>query len=234
LHFFYTLFLIIWLLLTAEIYLFFAMKHIRVAIIEDDEELRAMIAELLPMTDEIICTRTYARAETFLLDIEKLMIDVAIMDITLVGGMDGIHAVRLAKIKRPEVQFLMCTSHNDAQRTFDSLCAGATGYILKNAPPQQLIQAVKEIHNGGSPMSPEIARMVVNSFPQKSQNQHLLELLTQREQEIVHALAKGLSYQEIANTLFISIETVRTYLRKVYEKLQVHSKVEALNVLFPR
>lgn len=129
---------------------------------------------------------------------------------------------------------MMCTSHNDATRTFDSLCAGATGYILKTANPQQLAQAVRDIYSGGSPMSAEIARMVVSSFPKQNQNQNLLDELTTREQEIVHALSKGLSYQEIANSLFISIETVRTYLRKIYEKLQVHSKVEALNKLFPR
>lgn len=210
------------------------MKHIRVAIVEDDAELRGLMAELLPMEGDILCVRDYGRAEDFLAELERLMVDVVVMDITLVGGMDGIQAVRLAKPKRPEIQYLMCTSHKDAQRTFDSLCAGATGYIVKNAPPAQLAQAVRDIHAGGSPMSPEIARMVVSSFPKKNQNQSLLDMLTVREQEIVHSLAKGLSYQEIANALFISIETVRTYLRKVYEKLQVHSKMEALNLLFPR
>ena len=128
----------------------------------------------------------------------------------------------------------MCTSHNDAERTFDSLCAGATGYVLKNSTPEQIFNAIKDIHNGGSPMSAEIARIVVNSFPNKKQNNQLLEAFTTREQEVLHALAKGYSYKEIADKLFISIETVRTYLRKIYETLQVHSKVEALNKIFPK
>ncbi|MBK7230846.1 MAG: response regulator transcription factor [Saprospiraceae bacterium] len=204
------------------------------AIVEDDQDIRESMVELLPQSGDILCVRSYERAEDFLKEIDQLMVDVVIMDISLIGGMDGIQAVRQAKVKRSDVQFMMCTSHNDATRTFDSLCAGATGYILKTANPQQLAQAVRDIYSGGSPMSAEIARMVVSSFPKQNQNQNLLDELTTREQEIVHALSKGLSYQEIANSLFISIETVRTYLRKIYEKLQVHSKVEALNKLFPR
>lgn len=210
------------------------MQKIRVAIVEDDADVREAMAELLPEFGDIICVRQYERAEEFLKEFDNMMVDVVIMDISLVGGMEGIQAVRQAKPRRPEVQFLMCTTHNDVQRTFDSLCAGATGYILKTTKPEQIAQAVRDIHTGGSPMSPEIARLVVSSFSGKPQNQSKLDLLTTREQEIVYALSKGLSYQEIADTLFISIETVRTYLRKVYEKLQVHSKVEALNVLFPR
>lgn len=210
------------------------MEKIKVVIVEDDPDIREAMMELLPQSGDIVCVRQYGRAEEFLKEIDHLRADVVIMDISLVSGMDGIQAVRYAKPRRPEVQYLMCTAHNDAQRTFDSLCAGATGYILKTSKPEQIAQAVRDIHAGGSPMSPEIARMVVNSFPNKQQNQSKLNVLTTREQEIIYALAKGLSYQEIADALFISIETVRTYLRKVYEKLQVHSKVEALNVLFPR
>jgi len=210
------------------------MTPIRVVVVEDDPDIRSAMTELLPTAGGIVCVHAYERAEDFLKVFEKLMVDVVLMDITLPGGMDGIQAVRQAKPKRPEVQFLMCTSHNDAERTFDSLCAGATGYILKTARPDQIAQAVKDVHAGGSPMSPEIARLVVLSFPKKNQNHDLLETLTTREQEIIHALAKGYTYQEIADSLFISIETVRTYLRNIYEKLQVHSKVEALNKLFPK
>lgn len=210
------------------------MAKIRVVLVEDDADIREAMEALLPQDGDIVCTSAYERAEDFLKAFDRLMVDVVLMDISLVGGMDGIQAVRMAKPKRPEVQFLMCTTHNDQTRTFDSLCAGATGYVLKTARPKQLIQAVRDIHAGGSPMSPEIARMVVSSFPNQNQDQHLLDALTTREQEVVHALAKGMTYQEIADSLFISIETVRTYLRKIYEKLQVHSKVEALNKLFPR
>lgn len=210
------------------------MATVKVVVVEDDADIREAMSTLLSQEEGIACTRTYERAEDFLREFERLMVDVVLMDISLIGGMDGIQAVRQAKPKRPEVQFMMCTSHNDATRTFDSLCAGATGYILKTARPNQIAQAVRDIHAGGSPMSPEIARIVVSSFPNQNQNQNLIDVLTTREQEVVHALAKGMTYQEIADSLFISIETVRTYLRKIYEKLQVHSKVEALNKLFPR
>jgi DNA-binding NarL/FixJ family response regulator len=105
---------------------------------------------------------------------------------------------------------------------------------LKSSTPEQIFNAIRDIHKGGSPMSAEIARLVVNSFPNKQQDSKLLDSFTTREQEILHALAKGYAYKEIADKLFISIETVRTYLRKIYEKLQVHSKVEALNKVFPK
>lgn len=211
------------------------MSQIKLVVVEDDPDIRSAMTELLPLSNpSIVCARAYERAEDFLREFDRLMVDVVLMDITLPGGIDGIQAVRQAKPHRPGVQFLMCTSHNDAEHTFDSLCAGATGYILKTARPGQVAQAVEDIFAGGSPMSPEIARLVVSSFPNKNQNQSLLDTLSNREQEIVHSLAKGYSYQEIADSLFISIETVRTYLRKIYEKLHVHSKVEALNKIFPK
>ncbi|MFN0217165.1 MAG: response regulator transcription factor [Saprospiraceae bacterium] len=207
------------------------MGKIRVCIVEDDPEIRTSMIELMLLADDLVCNWSFERAEAYMKQYQSLMIDVVLMDITL-PGMDGIQCVRECKPKRPELQYLMCTSHNDAERTFDSLCAGATGYLLKNSTPNQLFEAIRDIHRGGSPMSPEIARLVVNSFPNKKQDNTILESFTTREQEILHALAKGLSYKEIADRLFISIETVRTYLRKIYEKLQVHSKVEALNKVF--
>ncbi len=210
------------------------MEKIRVAIVEDDEDIRESIVEIIPDSGDIICVRAYERAEEFLKELESLMVDVVLMDITLPGGMNGIQCVRQAKPKREEIQYLMCTSHNDQERTFDSLCAGATGYLLKNTRPEAMFAAIRDIHRGGSPMSPEIARMVVMSFPNKNQDNNLLEQFTTREQEVLHALAKGLTYQEIADKLFISIETVRTYLRKIYQKLQVRSKVEAINKVFPK
>jgi DNA-binding NarL/FixJ family response regulator len=209
------------------------MSVIHVAIIEDDEDIRESMREFMSMTDDIICTGAYPRAEDFIRQFRTLDVDVVLMDITL-PGMSGIQCVSQLKPVRPEVQFLMCTSHGDAQRTFDSLCAGATGYILKNCSPTQLFDAIRDIHKGGSPMSAQIARLVVNSFPEKGKNQKLLDSFTTREQEILAALAKGYSYREIADNLLISIETVRTYLRNIYEKLQVHSKVEALNKVFPK
>lgn len=209
------------------------MKYIRVAIVEDDPDIREAMVEIIPESGDIVCHHDFENAESFLKVIDQLMVDVVLMDITL-PGMTGIQCVREAKPKQPHVQYLMCTSHNDAERTFDSLCAGATGYLLKNTPPEDLYRSIRDIHAGGSPMSPEIARMVVMSFPNKNQNDDLLQTFSTREQEVLHALAKGMTYQEIADKLFISIETVRTYLRKIYQKLQVRSKVEALNKVFPK
>ncbi len=209
------------------------MKLIHVAIIEDDKDIRESMKEFLATTDDLICTGDFGCAEDFQKAFRMLDVEVVLMDISL-PGMSGIQCVEQLKPLRPEVQFLMCTSHGDAQKTFDSLCAGATGYLLKNASPQQLFDAIRDIHRGGSPMSAQIARLVVNSFPDKGKNQKLFETFTTREQEILTALSKGFSYKEIADNLLISIETVRTYLRKIYEKLQVHSKVEALNKVFPK
>ncbi|MBK6545697.1 MAG: response regulator transcription factor [Saprospiraceae bacterium] len=209
------------------------MNIIRVVIVEDDTVIRSSMQELLSFVEDLHCIGVYEKAEEFMRNFKDIKPDVVLMDITL-PGMNGIQCVRETKPLRPVVQYLMCTSHSDAERTFDSLCAGATGYILKNSTPDQISTAIRDIHNGGSPMSAEIARLVVNSFPKKQLDSGLLETFTTREQEILHALAKGYAYKEIADKLFISIETVRTYLRKIYEKLQVHSKVEALNKVFPK
>ena len=205
---------------------------IYVALVEDDDELRSLITEFLKSTDDLICVAAFDRAEELVKSFRSLSIDVVLMDISL-PGMSGIQCVSQLKPLKPSVQYLMCTTHTEPEKTFDSLCAGATGYLLKTAPPEQMFAAIREIHAGGSPMSAEIARIVVSSFPKKKQNTQLLHSFTTREQEIIHALAKGYSYKEIAAQLYISIETVRTYLRKIYEKLQVHSKVEALNKVFP-
>lgn len=205
---------------------------IYVAIVEDDNEIRGMMVEFLKTTDDLICVGAYERAEDLVKCFRSISVDVVLMDISL-PGMSGIQCVSQLKPIKPSVQFLMCTTHSEPEKTFDSLCAGATGYLLKTAAPDQLFAAIRDINSGGSPMSAEIARMVVSSFPNKKQDTELLQTFTTREQEIIHQLAKGYSYKEIAGRLFISIETVRTYLRKIYEKLQVHSKVEALNKVFP-
>jgi DNA-binding NarL/FixJ family response regulator len=209
------------------------MSYIKIVIVEDDAELRAFVQLAFRHVADIVCTGAFESAEHFLRELDRVNADVVLMDITLLG-MNGIQCVREAKPRKPALQYLMCTSHNDAERTFDALKAGATGYILKTSTPDEIAQAIRDIYRGGSPMSPEIARMVVASFGQQHQPADLMAQFTSREQEILHALAKGYSYQEIADKLFISIETVRTYLRKIYQTLQVHSKVEALNKVFPR
>jgi DNA-binding NarL/FixJ family response regulator len=206
---------------------------IKVAIVEDDIDVRAALREIIPVSGDIECVEVFPTGEAFLAGFDDLQADVVLMDITL-PGISGIECVEQTKAKRPGLQYLMFTSHNDAERTFQSLCKGATGYLLKNSTPQQIFEGIRDIQNGGSPMSAEIARMVVASFSKQPENNQLLQSFSPREQEILLALSRGLSYKEIASELYISIETVRTYLRKIYETLQVHSKVEALNKVFPR
>jgi DNA-binding NarL/FixJ family response regulator len=209
------------------------MDYIKIAIVEDDAELREFMQVVFRRVPDLNCTAAYESAELFLKDLDKVNADVILMDISL-HGMTGIQCIREAKPRRPALQYLMCTSHNDTEHTFDALRAGATGYILKTSSPDEICQAIRDIQKGGSPMTPEIARLVVATFTPQHQPADLLSQFTTREQEILHALAKGYSYQEIADKNFISIETVRTYLRKIYTVLQVHSKVEALNKVFPR
>lgn len=209
------------------------MAIINIALVEDDEEIRNSILLFLSRSDDIHVAGGYGCAEDFTEDFSTLDVDVVLMDITL-PGMSGIDCVSVMKPQRPQVQYLMCTVHEDHDRIFASLCAGATGYITKNSPPSKLMEAIREIYNGGSPMSAQIARMVVDNFRNKRPSNGLLDTFTQREQEILQALAKGFQYKEIADKLLISIDTVRSYLRKIYEKLQVHSKIEALNKVFPK
>jgi DNA-binding NarL/FixJ family response regulator len=155
------------------------------------------------------------------------------MDINL-PGMSGIQCIEALKPANPNVQYLICTVFEDSINLFNALCAGATGYILKSASEEEFIKAIKDISVGGSPMSPQIARMVVASFPQKKSNQDLLGDLSKREREILELLAAGFRYKEIADKLFLSIETVRSYIRDIYSKLHVHSRTDAVNKLYNR
>lgn len=204
---------------------------INVAIVEDDNDIRKGLCNLLGLMDEIYCINSYSKAEDFIKDIENLQVDVVMMDINL-PLMSGIECVKVLKEKNPQVQFLMCTAYEDSDKIFDSLCAGATGYILKSTTKEKLEEAIKEIYNGGSPMSTQIARKVVTSFQRElTKNEHL-EKLSQREKEILELLTKGYRYKEIASDLFISTETVRTHIRNIYEKLQVQSRTEAINKVY--
>jgi DNA-binding NarL/FixJ family response regulator len=209
------------------------MKKIKVIIVEDDLDTSEIMMEFINKSEDIICMATFNSAERFINKIEHYQPDVVIMDIGL-PEMNGMQAIALLKSKYQQTQFLICTSTGDAEKIFESLKSGATGYIMKNASPEELLESIRSISRGGSPMSPQIARLVVNSFSEKNENTELLNSFTKREQEILLALAKGYQYREIAENLFISIETVRTYLRKIYEKLQVRSKVEAINKVFPK
>lgn len=202
---------------------------IRVAIVEDKEELRQNLKMLLSYYDELAVVCSYSNAEDFLADYSNHAPDVVIMDINL-PGLSGTKAVELVKVKDQHLQVLMCTIYEDEENIFAALCAGAAGYLMKNTTPENFYHAIKAVHTGGSSMSPSIARKVVSSFQQKPKEvSAAYQNLSSREKEILDLLAKGLRYKEVSAELFISIETVRTHIRNIYDKLQVNSRTEALN-----
>jgi len=201
---------------------------IRVAIIEDDKTIREGIAKLISHQKEIDLIGSFEDAESFMKAVEKLRPDVALMDIELPGH-SGISCVQYLKPKYPGIQFMMFTVFNNPNKTFDALLAGATGYILKSEPADKIIEAIKEIHKGNSPMSPQIARFVVNHFTRQNKSSAHIEALSLREREVLAYLSRGFVYKEIADKMAISIDTVRSFIRKIYEKLHVHNRTEAIN-----
>jgi len=205
---------------------------IHVAIIEDIKEIREGLQLLIGNDPGFVCADTFASAELAIAALPALQPDVALMDIHL-PGISGIEAVRQLKVVCPNTQFIMSTVYEDDDSIFESLKAGASGYLLKKTAPSTILDAIREVHSGGSPMSSQIARKVIGSF-QKANAIDNMTMLTAREKEILEALAKGLRYKDIAGTLGISIETVRSHVRKTYEKLQVQSRTEALNKVYGR
>jgi len=200
---------------------------IHVAIVEDIDEIRAGLAALINAADGFRCIATYASAEAALADLPDWEPDVALMDIEL-PGMSGIECMRRLKVRLPKLQIMMLTIYEDDDKIFNSLAAGASGYILKKTPPDKLLEAIQDLHHGGSPMSSQIARKVVQTFQPKQRPTDVTAELSKREQEILFYLAKGYLYKEIAATLSLSVETVRTHLHHIYEKLHVHTRTEAV------
>lgn len=200
---------------------------INVMIVEDDKAVREGLRLLINGSEGYNCIAACASAEDALDEISKQKPDVVLMDINL-PGMNGIECVVGIKNLWPAIQVMMLTVFDNTDEIFKSLTAGATGYLLKKTPPAKLLEAITELVNGGSPMSGEIARKVVQTFASPV-NVHFPEAnLTSREEEILTYLSKGFLYKEIAAALFISIETVRTHIRKIYQKLQVRTRTEAL------
>lgn len=200
---------------------------IRVVIIEDIKEIREGLQMLIDGSEGFICAQTFASAEEALEKLPDFCPDVALMDINL-PGINGIEAVRILKTKCTQTQFIMSTVYEDDESIFESLKAGATGYLLKKTAPTKILDSITEVFQGGSPMSGQIARKVIASFQQKDSIDKS-RLLTVREKEILKSLAKGLRYKEIAFEYNIGIETVRSHTRNIYEKLQVQSRTEAIN-----
>lgn len=205
----------------------------RVSIVEDDRDLREAMTLMIQFTDNYELVSTFQNAEEAIEKIGTLDVEAVLMDINLPGD-SGIECVKKLKVLFPKMLFLMCTSYEDDDKIFQSLKAGASGYILKTDGPVKIINALDELFEGGSPMSSSIARKVVASFSKVNVNDANVETLTLREKEILDSLARGRMNKEVANELEISIGTVRKHIQHIYEKLHVNTRVEAVNLYLKR
>ena len=201
--------------------------NIRVAIVEDNDSIRDSLALILDGSPGLKCCGAWPSAEEALANLPRQPVDVALMDINL-PGLSGIECVRQLKAALPTLQFIMLTIEDDSRKVFDSLKAGASGYLLKSLPPAQIVAAVEEVHRGGSPMSSQIARMLVQQFQQAGRGNSELARLTPREEEVLGLAVKGYRSKEIADALSLGVQTVQTHFRNIYEKLQVRSRAEAV------
>jgi len=195
--------------------------------VDDEKQLRQSIATFVNGSPGFRCVSTYSGAEAALKGLPADNPQVVLMDINL-GGMNGIECVERLKAVAPNMQVLMLTVYEDTDQIFKALEAGASGYLLKRSSPTKLLQAIREVDGGGSPMSSSIARKVVASFQKSKQTGEKQVHLSPREESVLNCLAKGLTYKQIADQLDISIDTIRTYLRRIYEKLHVQSRTEAV------
>jgi DNA-binding NarL/FixJ family response regulator len=202
-------------------------KIIKILLIEDHPVFRESMVYLLNSNENFVCT-AYAKGEEAFKNINEDQPEIVIMDINL-PGMSGIQCTQMIKEKYPSIQIMMCTVYEDDAKIFEALKAGASGYLLKRAAIDEIFDSIMSLHYGGSPMSPLIARKVVASF-QRDHAANLTDgIISDREQEILNLMSEGFRSKEIAAKLFISINTVRTHVRNIYEKLHVSSKIEALN-----
>jgi len=200
---------------------------IAVSIVEDSDQVRQTLARLINRAEGFRCASQYGSAEAALEGLPKDRPDVVLMDINL-PGMNGVECVRHLKKLVPAVQVLMLTVYEDTDNIFSALLAGATGYLLKRTSRDELLSAIRDVHRGGSPMTTHIARKVVQSLQRAGASKQPAENLSPREQEVLDYLARGFLYKEIADNLGISYETVHTYIRRIYEKLQVRTRTEAV------
>ena len=201
------------------------MPLIHLLIYEDDKDLREGLGDFLSATGEFIIEGMFSNCDTIAVDVKELKADIILMDIDM-PGRNGIEGVRLAKAQKPEINILMFTVFDDDKKIFDAICAGADGYLLKKTPPDRLVEGLKDVYNGGAPMTPSIARKVLQAFPRKEKVQH--EPLTEKELEILQHLVQGNSYKQVAECAGISIDTVRTHIKHIYAKLHVRSMSQAV------
>lgn len=214
---------------------------ISVCIVEDNKDIRSALEQIILMNDDYKLSGSFMNADEAITKIPLVNPNVVLMDIDLGNGKSGIEVVRVLKPEHPEILFMMCTVYEEDEKIFEALAAGANGYILKKTTPSKLLEAVKELNEGGAPMSSQIARKVVNAFQkpaEKTEENYLkgkpIKELSTRENEIIVLLAEGLLYKEIAGKLFISPETVRKHAYHIYEKLHVNNRIQAINKFFGR
>lgn len=199
----------------------------RVALVEDNDDLRNSIKRLLTRSPHLRVVADYPDAESALADIARHKPDVVLMDVRL-PKMDGVECVRQLKSLNPSVLVVMLTMHDDNDSLFNSILAGADGFLLKDTVPARLVEAIEEVCKGGSPMTPQIARRVVQRFRKDDPKPAGVESLTSREREVLEQLALGNRYKEISDTLGISLDGIRFHIRGIYNKLHVHSRTEAV------
>ena len=210
------------------------MREISVCIVEDNKDIRQALEQIVSMSEGYFMAGSFPDAESALAGLPALQPDIVLMDINL-GGMSGIEVVRILKPRFPDMLFMMCTVYEEDEQIFEALAAGANGYILKKTAPAKLLESIRELHEGGAPMSSQIARKVVAAFNRAPKAPLAkLDSLSNRESEILVLLAKGLLYKEIASQLNIAQETVRKHVYHIYEKLHVNNRVEAVNKYFGR
>ncbi|MBC7866588.1 MAG: response regulator transcription factor [Gloeobacteraceae cyanobacterium ES-bin-316] len=209
--------------------------NIPVSIVEDNLDIRKALEQIIHMAPGFELACSCESGEDALIKLPVYEPKIVLMDINL-GGIDGIEVVRQLKVECPDMLFMMCTVYEEDEKIFEALNAGASGYIIKKTTPSKLLEAIKELFEGGAPMSSQIARKVVMLFQQKPAGltDGSLDILTKRELEILEMLANGLVYKEISEKLFISSETVRKHVYNVYNKLHVSNRVEAVNKYFGR
>lgn len=200
---------------------------LKVAIVEDNNTLRNSLENLFNRTEEMKCVASLSNLMNVVSELAKANPEIVLMDIGL-PNISGIEGVRTVKANFPEMQIMMFTVFEDDDKIFEAIRAGASGYLLKKTPPEDIIEAIRELHRGGAPMSPSIARKVVTTFQQKPNTVTEDHQLTVREKEILYSLVDGLSYKKIADKYCVSISTVRTHICNIYQKLHVNTKAQAV------
>ena len=200
---------------------------IRVCLFDDNKKVRAALEKIIRSTQGLFWCGGFQDCSNLLADFQQANPDVVLMDINL-PGMSGIEGTRRLVERDHDVKIIMLTVYQDDEKIFQSICAGALGYLLKRTPKEMLLNAIREVHNGGSPMNAGIARRVIQLFKETASPRSVQTALTPREIDIVHALVDGCSYKMVADREKISVETVRNHIKSIYTKLQVHSKSEAV------